>query len=311
MNLEMFLEKLKKGIVIKMQGAAEVKINEVIKNNGFCLHGLTITEKDRNISPTIYVDDMYQEYIQGRPISEIVDSIIVLYHKSRLEKNINMEFFLKYENVKERIVYKLIDYNRNQELLERIPHVPYLNLAIVFYYMVNEGPFGNATILIQNNHCRIWDKKTEDIYKDACINTPKILPVQIKGMDEIICEMMEKQVMEEDPGMAEKIMEEVGEIPGERRMYVLSNNMKMQGASALLYPGVLQDFSKALGKGFYILPSSIHEVILVPEVGDEEPKLMEAMVCEINETQLDVEEVLSDKVYYYSREQRTLCLCEG
>jgi hypothetical protein len=92
-------------------------------------------------------------------------------------------------------------------------------------------------------------------------------------------------------------------------MYVLSNNQKMQGASALLYPDVLQDFSKALGKGFYVLPSSIHEVILVPEVGDEEPKLMEAMVCEINETQLDLEEVLSDKVYYYSWERKDLCLC--
>ena len=91
-------------------------------------------------------------------------------------------------------------------------------------------------------------------------------------------------------------------------MYVLSNRTRVQGASCILYPNILKDFAAAVKSDFYILPSSVHEVILLPVQGDEDEEGLKRMVCEVNETQVEREEVLSDSVYYYSREREKLSI---
>ena len=309
MNFNDFVKKVEKAVQNKITGKVNVQLTQVMKNNGCFLERLIFSREDKNISPTIYLNDFYQEYEEGKAFSLIVSEILNLYEKNKLEKSINMDFFLSFEQVQPRILFKLIDLERNLKLLEKTPFVPFLNLAIVFYYLLQDGPFGNATILVQKSHLETWGKKTEDLYQAALANTPQTLPAQLKGMDDIIREMMIENQEKISQEINDQILEDVKELPSNKKMYVLSNSSKIHGASAILYPNVLMNFSKALGRGFYILPSSIHEVILLPFDESLEPENLKMMVREVNETQVREEEVLSNSVYLYSPSNEEIIQC--
>lgn len=309
MDFNFFLEKVRCGLVNKISSDVKIQLTKVMKNNGCLLEGFIFSTSEQNISPTIYVNDFFEAYLEGKPLSVIVDEILSIYETNKLKESINMDFFLSYDKVRSKILFKLIDLEKNQKLLEKTPHIPYLNLAIVFYYLLQDGPFGNATILIQNSHIETWEKSREDLYEEALNNTPKTLPVQLKGMDDIIREMMADSKDCDNQTIQDQIMEEVKELPSNKKMYVLSNESKVHGASAILYPNVLTNFSKAIGKGFYILPSSIHEVILLPFDEALEPENLKLMVQEVNETQVREEEVLSNSVYLYSPSGQEILMC--
>ena len=89
-------------------------------------------------------------------------------------------------------------------------------------------------------------------------------------------------------------------------MYVLSNNQRNYGAVSILYEGLLKDIGERLQEDYYVLPSSVHEVIIVPESNSPGQEELEHMIVEINETQVEPEEVLSDRAYYYSRKEARL-----
>lgn len=295
-----------------MDGEAEISLRDITKNNGVVLTGLTFVQKNINISPTIYLEEFYKEYKEGRTLEDIVEEIKKIYYESKLEKSIDMDFFTEYDKAKKNIVYKLIHYDRNKELLEKIPHRKFLDLAIVYYYLVDMKEFTNATILIHNNHMESWNKTEEDLYIQAQQNTPRLLKVNFCGMMDILKELTEEDYiyMENSPGRETDRMEiqdlllEMQVRRDETGMYVLSNFSRLYGASAILYPGVKEACAKQFKTGFFILPSSVHELILVPDEGQVSKEKLEQMVREVNETQVDPQEHLSDFVYYYNAETR-------
>ena len=93
-------------------------------------------------------------------------------------------------------------------------------------------------------------------------------------------------------------------------MYVLSNKLKIHGATSIVYPGLLEDIAERLCSDLIIIPSSIHEVLIIPESyidsQDNLPPDYESMIREVNETQLTDDEVLGDCVYHYRRDTKTL-----
>lgn len=282
-----------------------VRINDVIKNNGVVLSGITMMQDDSNISPTIYLNHFYEEYERGEATLEnIVEEVLDTYERNKVNRSVDMRFFMNYESIKDRIIFKLIHAERNEELLKDIPHIRYLDLAIVFQCLVSEEMFGNATIMIHNAHLKIWDTTIEEIYRNAIQNTPKLQKYDIKNMRDILCEMMLLEEME-GPGESEQDAC-FKELPDSVPMYVLSNKARVQGAACILYPGILKDFAAAIRSDFYILPSSIHEVILLPAQGEEDREALKQMVREVNASQVEREEVLSDSVYYFDREQNEL-----
>lgn len=286
MELTCFIHKVTQGVQEFCKEEVSVETKKITKNNGIVLDGLIIMKKGRNISPTIYLQDYYEQYRSGKEIGAIVYEIVRLYEAQQIEDSFDMTFFTDYSTVKSRIVYKLVHYERNRQLLKEIPHIPYLDLAVVFYCMLSNDTLGNATILIYDNHCKLWNVTTEELYETARQNTERMLPKELKSMEEILQELPE----EDTEGMHMRTP-----------MYVLSNRMKLFGAAAILYHNLLHDFAAMLGKDLYILPSSVHEVILIPDSGDINPKYLEEMVNEVNVTQVEVQEILSDRVYKYVR----------
>lgn len=282
-----------------------VRLNEVMKNNGVVLSGITMMQDDSNISPTIYLNHYYEAYESGEiTLGCIVEDVLDTYERNKVKRSVDMRFFMNYENIKDKIIFKLIHAERNEALLKDVPHIRYFDLAIVFQCLVSEEMFGNATIMIHKAHLKLWQTTVEELYERALQNTPKLQRYDIKSMRDVLGEMM---LLEEMEGRSTEETEEyLKELPDSVPMYVLSNKSRVQGATCILYPNILKDFAAAIRNDFYILPSSIHEIILLPAEGEEDVEALKNMVREVNESQVEREEVLSDSVYYFDWKQNEL-----
>ena len=142
-----------------------------------------------------------------------------------------------------------------------------------------------------NVHLRLWDVTKEDLYRAAEENTQKLMPYEIRSMAEVLREIMDDY---------EEEMEQFSDsVP----MYVLSNRNKVEGAACMLYPDLLRDFSDKEGSSFYIIPSSIHELLLLPVEDDSDSAEIKGMIKEVNDTQVSEEEILSYSLYYYDSKE--------
>lgn len=301
-NYETFEAKVVEYVRTHIDEGVSAEITEVTKNNGVVLKGLALKEDDSSISPTVYLERYYDAYEGGRSIESIGEEIIEVYHKGNLGEFFDVTDFLDFEKAKKRIVYKLVNYEKNKVLLKQIPHKPFLDMAVVYYYLLENEQLDNATILIYNNHLESWNTTAKEIDEIAAHNTPLLLKEDLHSITEVLYQIMKKRNEEE----AAKLLELENEEEGDPVMYVLSNRNKIFGAAAILYSGVLKAFSDKLKKDLFILPSSVHEVILIPKDETMEWEKLQEMVQEVNSTQVEDVEILSDSVYCYQRNKDTL-----
>lgn len=267
-----------------------VALQDIIKNNDTHLDGMTILAEQSNISPTIYLNYYYEQYLHGKSFSAICDDILCAYHKNTPKGKIDISFFTDFEKVKEHLIFKLVNYERNRTLLKEVPHVRYLDLAIVFHCLLETPDSGYATILIHHQHLAFWNISQQELFELAMKNTPRLLHYHIQNIADILTNLFN----EENPDLLD---ENSGPLP----MYVLSNSSKLNGSGCILYENLLANIAAQFKSDFYIIPSSVHEVLLIPSKHAASPLELSSMVREVNSTQLSKEEILSDHVYYYSR----------
>lgn len=272
----------------------QITVQDIIKNNDTHLDGLTILSAGQNLSPTIYLNHYYNQYTGGKLLSEIEDDILDIYHNNRLSNTIDVSFFTNYDKVKSHIVFKLINYERNHELLQQVPHYHFLDLAVVFICLLTSSSSDNsaATILIYNHHLNYWNITNDDLYTLAKQNTPKLLTYDLRNMTDVLKELFSIDYI------SNNVSEEIPVYP----IYVLTNQYKLNGSSCILYHNLLQDFANHLNCDLFILPSSVHEVLIIPVKNQTTSQELSNMVKDVNSSQLSREEVLSDHVYYFSRE---------
>lgn len=289
MTIDEFAMKVKNALW-KEGEEREIKISKVLKNNGICLTGLCIPDKDREMTPTVYLDEFLAEYEEGTPFATIMRDIRQMTEFRDEEISFDLKSFISFGTARDRIVYKLINAEMNEKLLREVPHERFLDMVKVFYYVLSDQGEKQASILIYNGHMEGWGIDTETLSECARINTPRLLPGKIYDMNELIRTMM--------PGGATgmPVLREDDEL-----MYVLTNERKYFGAACMTYEGMLGEFAERIGGSFYILPSSVHEIILLKETGEEDPFALVSMVNEVNESQVAADEVLSGSVYRYDR----------
>lgn len=276
MNYTDFIKAMQCEVKEQMEPEVMVEAHTAVKNNGTMRTGLILMRQGVNMSPTIYLEEFYEQYLSGVSIPELARTIQILYEKVKVTNSYPYENIMSYRKVREKIAYKLIRKESNEELLKRIPYEEYFDLAVVFYLLLENTAFGSATLLISNEHLRQWKVTKKEVYEAAKENTPELLPAEIEQLTDY--------------------------------MYVMTNRTRNLGAATLLYPDALERAGQMIGENFYILPSSIHEVILIPESYRVNRMQLEIMVEEINDTEVDAEEVLSDTVYYYSRKEKRVLL---
>ena len=293
MEYREFLENVRKEVESRYDSNVSVPLNHVMKNNGTELDGITIMEKDKNIAPTIYINSFYDRYREGVSLKAVVSEIIRIYNQNKNSININADYFENYENVRKTIVYKLVNYQKNKKLLEDVPYKRVLDLAVVFYCLIEQRKGVSATALIHNEHLRIWNVTEDEIYNDALKNTPVLLAGSIVPMSKILSEIAGTAPVDND--------EKVCEYTGEDILYVLTNSSRVNGAACILYDNLLKKFANDVHSDLYILPSSVHEVIIVPKKNAFDKSELADMVREVNEQGVSQDEILSDNVYEYNR----------
>ncbi len=294
MDKEMFTSQLKE----RLEELTECKviIQTNTKNNGVKMESLVIMREGRNVAPTIYTDIWWDVYNAGETFENIVTKVLEWERKTAINKEIDFGFFLDFNKVRENLRYKIINTEKNLDLLNSIPHKDFLDLSKVYYVEIYTPEIGNGTILVSNEHMKTWGANLEELDKYAAEMAETCNPYCMFPIEKIV-----KNLVAELAGTEE-------DIPHFRmppmEMYVLTNQQRFLGASVLLYKNVLKNFAKEKEDDLYILPSSTHELILIPArvvwyTGIEHLK---RMVKEVNSTQVEPEEVLSDNVYMYNRQ---------
>lgn len=272
-----------------------ISIQQLLKNNGVIMNALCIRHEHDAMSPLIYLDSYYSRYNQGVPLPHLARYLFDQYQKDILHStDISIHAFQNFEDAQKNIYCRIVNYELNTGRLLEIPHKRFLDLAITYYYQVDDSVLKDATVMITNSHCSQWNLSPEALHKTAWENTLHQFPPNLQSMEEALCELLGNEAPEEDCILPPH---DASPIP----MYLLSNQNRCLGAICMLYPDTLRKAAARLQSNLFILPSSIHECILIPESQALPKEELEEMVKNINATQLEPQEVLSNRVYYYSR----------
>lgn len=310
-NQEVFNKAVVKELEKVYTEGYHTQINHVIKNNDTILFGLTILKENISISPTIYLNEYFADYQRGKTIKDIVNEIVEIYEKNKLAQiPTNVSNIIDFEKVKNQIVIKLVNRESNREFLKDTPFIPFNDLAVIFSILVSTHEEGTATITVKNNILYdYWKMDTEALLELALENSKRLLPAKIQNMEEVLKEMLGRDFASQfgmDTEMysdieLDALFQEIADDNQGADMYVASNISRINGASVMMYRDLLHDFAERIKKNVFIIPSSIHELILVPDNGHMGAKDIRGMVVDVNATQVAPDEVLSDNVYYYNR----------
>jgi hypothetical protein len=282
MNYQEFLTTVKTQLSLRIDSDVTLDIRSFPRNNGTHYDGLIMLQPSRNVSPTIYLTPYYHRYLEGVCLEDIYDDIIKTYQTHLPGEDFDTSLFTDYSKAASRIVMRLISHKHNEEQLKKVPHFHYHDLAIVFYCMLHADDKNQANILIYNEHLSMWGITEDELYHTARKNTQRLLPSQMISMRSLI------------PDAPDDL---------DVSLYILSNQYRTNGATVILYDGLLSRIAERFQKDLVILPSSIHETLLLPvdSLDSADMERYAQMIQEVNETQLADEEILSDHAYYYSR----------
>lgn len=296
MEYKTFLERIRQEIQHQIGSGGVVQLNRTIKNNSTQKDSISILFTGENVSPAIYLDYFYERYRETVPVEQIAEQILVCYCHSKKTGRTDFSFYLDFEKVKEHIFCKIVNYEKNMPVLDLIPHERFLDLAIVYYCEVESDSFGTGTVLVQNTHLLLWGIDQKRLHETAVYNTLHDARYDLVEISELVEDMTGVAV---DSRLARVLP-----------MYVLTNNKKYFGAVNLYFNEVLEEIAEQLEADYYVLPSSIHECMVVP--AEDSVKLHGAdyqeMVQEINDEFVAPEEILSDSVYRYYRDRKELCI---
>ena len=271
--------------------------DQFTKNNGKERTGVLIETPGVNISPTIYLEEYFQVYKQGETLETIVDEILAFYESIKQEKSWDYEKVMSYEGVRDRIVFKLVNTAKNRKILKSIPHIPFLDLSAVFYVLIEVTQEGSAAMMVNESHMEQWRVRTDTLWSDAVRNSRNLLPAEFFTMNYALKEMVRENAEYCTETLPENLL--IGSGRSRDGMYVLSNKLRNYGAACIAYPHILEMIGGILRSDYYVLPSSVHEVVIVPCSEGLSAAELDEMVKNINATQVAEEEVLSDHVYLY------------
>ncbi len=296
MDYQEFIALFEKAMTDRL-GAQKFRVHKVTKNNGVSYDGIIITPDNTNISPTINLLPYYNRYMKGDSLDAICDDILTCYQKNLPKQSFDPAQYTDFEKAGDHIIYRLVNYKRNEELLKKIPHVRYLDFAVIFYYLVGISGRDQSYILIYNEHLDFWKNvDTDTLLAIAGKNTPKLLPAQMEDIANLICSVMGQDALPLD------------EL--DYPVYILTNKYRTNGATVLLYDRLLSELSNHFESDFVIIPSSIHEVLVFPAGQSPDPEALRTIIAQVNGTELTDEEILSDNAYYYRRKTNELCILE-
>jgi hypothetical protein len=245
------------------------------------------------------IEKFFEAYDDGMNYNAVVDKAVDVTLKGFEQAPIvDVAAFGDYEQMKDKLVMEVVSSEANKEMLETVPHKDIEDMAVVYRFVLESNDESRASVLVTNRMMENMGITAEQLHADAVENAPQLKPLEIKGMGEVVAEMM---------GMTKEEASQMGIIPfdpSEEKMFVASVPDKIHGAGVLAYQDFMDQASERVGGDFFILPSSIHELLIVPDDGHVKLEDLKGMVKEVNETQVDPKDRLTDSVYHYDSQAK-------
>lgn len=301
-GFEKFQQKVKDGILAYMPKEyhnATVDIIHAKKNNDQEQVGIIIKREGQEIAARVFLEEYYARFPDWVSDETILQTIAGDYLENESRRGWAediTESVKNFDSIKENIRVEVVNRDMNQESLRDCPkkEIEGTDLLAVFRILFYEQGKECASALVTHAAMEKWGIDVESLYEAALSNTAAQEPAQINSMMSVFFDG-------EEPLAPEEVFREEG-------MYILSNPHKNNGAVTMLYPGLLQSIAEATQSGFYILPSSIHEVLLIKEGNGMDAEELQSMVMEINQREVLPQEVLSNQVYFYDGKEQKLSM---
>lgn len=301
---DQFIEDVKQkldeqGTDVSIKGNTVTKLNESYE-------AITVTPEGSNIGVNMNIDNMYIAITrEGATYDEVVDRAVDIINRGfEQQPQVDVSALTDYDQMKDKLIMEVVSAETNAEMLANVPHKDMEDMAVVYRFVLESNDDGRATILVTNQLIETMGVTPEQLHADAMENAPELKPAVIKGMSEVMAEMMGMSVEDlADMGMPTD--------PANEQMFVATVPDKIHGAGIIAYEGFMDQASERIGGGdFFILPSSLHEILIVPDNGQMNLSDLEAMVREVNATQVAPEDKLTDSVYHYDSQAKVFELGE-
>ena len=305
MDYEIFKEKFVDDLRDKLyESGAEVDLSvHTVNKLNESYEAITVTPEGSNIGVNVGIDKFYGAYENGTPYEEVVDKAVdVVAHGIAQRPEFDIDSLTDYSQMKEKLAMEVVSAEANKDLLETVPHKNMEDMAVVYRFVLSSDDDGRASILVTNQIIESMGVTPEQLHADALENAPHIKPAEIRGMSEVMAELV-------GPEQAE-MMGIVPMDPKDEQMFVATVPDKVHGAGVLAYQDFMDQAAERVGGDFFILPSSIHEILIVPDNGQMDLKTLEDMVKDVNATQVAPADKLTDSVYHYDSKAKIFELGE-
>ena len=304
MDYETFKEKLSEDLKQNLyeRGIEDVKMSfQNVEKPNQNYESLTVVQGESNVGINFNVENAFAEYEHtGNYVGVLEESTMAIMKGFENIPTVDASVLMNYEAMKEKLSIEVVSADANADILTKIPHENIEDLAVVYRFVLESNENGKTSILVTNDIIDRMGVTPEQLKEDALENAPKSRPAVIQGMNEVMKEMMEPEVYEM-LGFSDE-QEEI--------MYVATVPDKNSGAGVLAYQDFMDQAAEKLGGDFYVLPSSLHEILLVPDDGEKVADDLRDMVKEVNATQVSPEEKLTDNVYHYDSKDHIFELAE-
>lgn len=322
MNYETFLQAVCEEVNGALSPDESVVLQSFLRVNDTTHYALVYHAEGSSACPIIYLEDYYKDYQNAADsttaLRDITASILHTLQQYKSPTNIQEQLF-PFDAVKDRICFRLIQEKTNQSLLKELPHLIYLDFAIIFYVPLEIDGKEEATTLIRHPLLSLWNISPETLFQHAIYNTPLRYPPKAESLNHLVAKLVapDNAAKPCDPTALQSLLTQLcsntapvlptpSDIPLPEGFLVLSNSTKYFGASVLYYPDLLKRFSLYFNTDFFIIPSSIHEVLLLPDNGTFSLQELSNMVQSINADQVLPEERLSDHAYFFDKKSGIL-----
>jgi len=308
MNYQEFKERLIADVETQIkEQKLDVKLiqQEVRKNNDVLLDGLML-KGDSDIAPTIYLNDLYKKgYQEGKPMEGLVSEVLECMQDSVIQQMSGVAQQLHWDTLKNKVIFQVIGAEGNPDAYKRIPARKEQDMLLTYRILLDASKDVMASFQVdQTMHERLGVSE-EELYQAAIRNMPELVPPMLQNM-----ETMLDEILSDTPSQVISLDDSLQKLEKGGMMYVLTNPQKMYGAANVFYPDVMDKIAQAFDNDMIVLPSSIHEVILLPYDKSMQIQELKNMVEEINANQVAPQDRLTNQVYIYDKEEKQLMIAD-
>lgn len=279
----------------------EMRISTIKKSSGYEYEGLNISranDADGGIIPVLNLSEAFEKYAKGQPIEKICEGLADVRMNTPIPGSINRTTFTDFQSMKERIFPRLISAKGQEEYLSDKPFRKVADLAVVYAVRVQADEHGFAEAVIDDKLLEMWGVDEDTVHQAAIEDLEGEEPVFVNIEDAMFGSLDAHEPPKFD---LESINVDNCSIP----FFILTNQQKVKGATMALNSKYMDQIVEKFGD-IYVLPSSTHEVLIVPKTFVDDPDLLAQMVRQVNEDAVQPEDRLSDNVYEYNPETQSL-----